>query len=270
MCVLNVWVNQQRNHWLTVALERIVNKKHELEDPQSVHPPSPTYPVAYTCTCTCERLGREVFSLWSPSLWLYLIGQWVYGWVGRTKDSDSEYRNRGSWKIQRKKSIWGSTTNLKAGQAGAFKKVTFSIEKLIKTLKVLSPLVWCKWKSKIELQNFISYLPYFVILFCNSLHQALLFHFVEAEKSRLQGEKGLVLAHLSCRHKGQTRMLIWWSSVPKNRSQWSLRPQKVLSPHAWGAFRRRQMEEKVRPVFTIGLWLIEGFPGQKWVLHIFE
>lgn len=146
---------------------------------------------------------------------------------------------------------------------------TVEIEKL-KTLKVLSPLVWCKWKSKIELQNFNSYLPYFVILFCNSLHQALLFHFVEAEKSRLQGEKGLVLAHLSCRHRGQTRMLIWWSAVPKNRSQWSLRPQKVLSPHAWGAFRRRQMEEKVRPVFTIGLWLIEGFPGQKWVLHIFE
>lgn len=36
---LNIWVNQQRKRQLTVARERSLNKKHELEDPQFVHHP---------------------------------------------------------------------------------------------------------------------------------------------------------------------------------------------------------------------------------------
>lgn len=44
--VLNIWVNQQRKHQLTVARERNLNKKHELEDPRFVH-----HPQLYTCTC---------------------------------------------------------------------------------------------------------------------------------------------------------------------------------------------------------------------------
>lgn len=47
-CVLNAGVNQQRNHRLPVALERISNKTDELEDPQSAHPPSPTYTHMHT------------------------------------------------------------------------------------------------------------------------------------------------------------------------------------------------------------------------------
>lgn len=49
----------------------------------------PNYTHAHVCMCMCERQGREVFSLRSPSLWPSLIGQCMV-WVGRKKGSDDE------------------------------------------------------------------------------------------------------------------------------------------------------------------------------------
>lgn len=57
-----------------VALERKVSKKHELEDQYTIRHPPPT--PTHTPTPSAQvRTGREIFSLCSPRLWPYLIGQ---------------------------------------------------------------------------------------------------------------------------------------------------------------------------------------------------
>lgn len=110
VCVFKVRANQRNSHRLTVALERTLNKKRELENRQSIHHflnPQSIHHLLHTHTHTqpCAReTGPGSFSLCSPNPWSVLTGQCVV-WVGRKK-----FRQQGPFQVK-----VGTVERFKAG-----------------------------------------------------------------------------------------------------------------------------------------------------------